>query len=69
MLPRPRSTYLADIDGIVYGEDPSEGFVRGRRFLHPKLGFTFTAPDGFILDNAVEAVLGIKHGGAQALAA
>ena len=30
-----------------YGEDPSEGFVRGRRFLHPKLGFTFTAPDGF----------------------
>ena len=33
------------------GEDPSEGFVRGRRFLHPKLGFTFTAPDGFSLDN------------------
>ena len=30
------------LDGMVYGEDPSEGFVRGRRFLHPKLGFTFT---------------------------
>ena len=62
-----RATYLADVDGIVYGEDPSEGFVRGRRFLHPKLGFTFTAPDGFSLDNTAQAVLGIKRGGGQAL--
>ena len=62
-----KAAYLADIDGIVYGEDPSEGFVRGRRFLHPKLGFTFTAPDGFTLDNTAQAVLGIKHGGGQAL--
>ena len=62
-----KATYLSDIDGIVYGEDPSEGFVRGRRFLHPKLGFTFTAPEGFTLDNTAQAVLGIKHGGAQAL--
>jgi predicted Zn-dependent protease len=62
-----KSAYLADIDGIVYGEDPSQGFVRGRRFLHPTLGFTFTAPDGFTLDNTAQAVLGIKHGGGQAL--
>jgi predicted Zn-dependent protease len=62
-----KATYLGDIDGIVYGEDPSEGFVRGRRFLHPKLGFTFTAPDGFTLDNTAQAVLGIKRGGGQAL--
>jgi predicted Zn-dependent protease len=62
-----RVAYFGDIDGIVYGEDPSEGFVRGRRFLHPKLGFTFTAPDGFTLDNTAQAVLGIKHGGGQAL--
>ena len=62
-----KATYLGDIDGIVYGEDPSEGFVRGRRFLHPKLGFTFTAPDGFTLDNTAQAVLGVKHGGGEAL--
>jgi predicted Zn-dependent protease len=66
-LAQARATYLADLDGIVYGEDPSEGFVRGRRFLHPKLGFTFTAPDGFTLDNTAQAVLGIKRGGGQAL--
>jgi len=62
-----REAYLGNIDGIVYGEDPSEGFVRGRRFLHPKLGFTFTAPEGFTLDNTAQAVLGIKRGGGEAL--
>ena len=52
---------------MVYGEDPSEGFVRGRRFLHAKLGFTFLAPEGFVLDNTAQAVLGVKEGGGQAL--
>ena len=66
-LAAAKAAYLADLDGIVYGEDPSEGFVRGRRFLHPKLGFTFTAPEGFALDNTAQAVLGIKRGGGQAL--
>ena len=62
-----RDAYLAAIDGVVYGEDPSEGFVRGRRFLHPRLAFTFMAPEGFALDNTAQAVLGIKEGGGQAL--
>jgi predicted Zn-dependent protease len=64
---RDKAAYLASIDGLIYGEDPSEGFVRGRRFLHPKLGFTFLAPDGFVLDNTAQAVLGVKEGGGQAL--
>ena len=64
---REREAYLASLDGMLYGEDPSEGFVRGRRFLHPRLGFTFQAPDGFTLDNTPQAVLGIKDGGGQAL--
>jgi predicted Zn-dependent protease len=62
-----RDAYFAKIDGIVFGEDPSEGFVRGRRFLHPRLGFTFTAPEGFILDNTAQAVLGVKRSGDEAL--
>ena len=63
---RDRETYLSTIDNIVYGEDPSEGFVRGRRFLHPKLGFTFAAPDTFTLDNTAQAVIGVRDGGTQA---
>ncbi len=64
---RDRDTYLAAIDNIVYGEDPSEGFVRGRRFLHPKLGFTFAAPENFTLDNTAQAVIGVREGGTQAM--
>ncbi len=64
---RERAAYLDGVDGLVYGEDPSEGFVRGRRFLHPKLGFTFAAPEGFSLDNTAQAVLGVRDGGGQAL--
>lgn len=64
---RDRNEYLADLDGMVYGEDPSEGFARGRRFLHPKLGFTFMAPPDFTLDNTAQAVLGLKDGGGEAL--
>ena len=64
---RDREAYLGAIDNIVYGEDPSEGFVRGRRFLHPKLGFTFQAPDNFSLDNTAKAVIGVREGGSQAM--
>lgn len=64
---RDRDAYLAAIDGMVYGEDPSEGFARGRRFLHPKLGFTFVAPNHFSLDNTSQAVLGLKDGGDEAM--
>jgi predicted Zn-dependent protease len=64
---RDRDEYLADINGLIYGEDPSEGFARGRRFVHPKLGFTFMAPPGFTLDNTAQAVLGLKEGGEEAL--
>lgn len=64
---RDHEAYLAAIDNIVYGEDPSEGFVRGRRFLHPKLGFTFQAPEAYTLDNTAQAVIGVREGGEQAM--
>ena len=62
-----RDRYLAAIDGIEFGDDPSEGVVRGHTFIHPKLGFTFTAPPNFALENSAQAVLGIADGGAEAL--
>jgi predicted Zn-dependent protease len=62
-----RDEYLNEINGTIYGDDPSEGFVRGRQFVHPKLGFTFVAPPDFSLDNTAQAVLGLKEGGDEAL--
>ncbi len=64
---RDKAAYLASLDGMTYGEDPADGFVRGRHFLHPKLGFSFMAPEGFVLDNTTQAVLGSKEGAGQAL--
>jgi predicted Zn-dependent protease len=52
---------------MIYGDDPADGFARGRRFIHPRLGFTFTAPEGFTLDNTAQAVLGVKKGSDAAM--
>ena len=64
---RERNGYLASLNGMIYGDDPADGFVRGRRFVHPRLGFTFTAPEGFALENTAQAVLGVKNGGTEAM--
>ena len=53
---RDRDSFLAGIDGILYGDTPEEGYVRGDTFLHPRLGVSFSVPDGFIIDNSSSAV-------------
>jgi predicted Zn-dependent protease len=62
-----RDAYLGAIDGIAFGDDPSQGLVLGRRFLHPKLGFAFEAPDGFTLENQRAALIAVADAGAEAL--
>lgn len=62
-----REAYLTAIDLVMFGDDPSEGTIRGRKFTQPRLGFSFVAPDGFVLENSTQAVLGVKEGGAEAL--
>jgi predicted Zn-dependent protease len=62
-----RDAYLAAIDGLLFGDDPSQGVVRGTLFIHPKLGFAFEAPSGFILENQSAALIGVGDGGAEAL--
>lgn len=52
-----RDSFLNGIDGLLFGDTPSEGFVRERVFIHPVLGLTFTAPAGFTIDNSATAVM------------
>ena len=61
---RARDIYLRRIDGMIYGDSPEDGFVRGRAFVHPILRIAFTAPPGFHLRNAPEAVVGSHPSGA-----
>jgi predicted Zn-dependent protease len=64
---RDRASYLAAIEGMIFGEDPAEGAIRGRKYLHGRLGFAFTAPEGFELESTSQAVLGVASGGNEAL--
>jgi predicted Zn-dependent protease len=62
-----RAAYLAAIDGMMFGDDPANGSIHGRKFLHGRLGFAFVAPDGFVLENSSQAVLGVAAGGNEFL--
>lgn len=44
-------SYLQMIDGIVYGEDPRQGFTENNVFYHPDMQFRFTYPGGWALEN------------------
>ncbi|OWO96532.1 metalloprotease [Rhizobium esperanzae] len=52
-----RDYYLDGIDGLLYGDSPEEGYVRGQTFLHGGLGIRFDVPADFKIDNKVEAVM------------
>ena len=58
-----REEFLEAIDGLVFGEDPAQGLLRGRTFIHPELRFAFEAPEGFRLQNLPQAVIGQGPGG------
>ncbi|HUG54815.1 MAG TPA: hypothetical protein VMR21_14495, partial [Vicinamibacteria bacterium] len=48
--------YLAAIDGIVFGENPREGFFEGGSFFHPDLRFRLEFPRGWKTQNQKQAV-------------
>jgi len=52
-----RQRYIDAINGLVYGDSPRHGFVRGREFLHPDLYFRFRVPEGFEMTNTVQRVI------------
>ena len=47
-----RAEYLRRIDGLVYGEDPKQGYVDGGTFYHPELKFQFPVPSDWQLVNS-----------------
>jgi predicted Zn-dependent protease len=51
-----RDTFLSRIEGLVYGDDPKQGVIEGRRFTHPEFRLAFEAPSGFYLVNGTRSV-------------
>jgi predicted Zn-dependent protease len=46
------NSYLQMIDGMVYGEDPRQGYVDSNVFYHPEMKFSFPVPAGWKLGNS-----------------
>jgi len=45
------NSYLRLLEGMVYGEDPRQGYTDGNVFYHPELKFSFPFPAGWKLEN------------------
>lgn len=56
---RHRKKYLRKIDNLRYGNNPDQGIVRGRNFIHPLLGFRFKVPPGFRIQNRKHLVVAL----------
>src|SRR3546814_8747391 len=48
---RNADAFMAAVDGVLYGDDPAQGIVEGRQFLHPDLRLAFTVPNGYGMQN------------------
>jgi predicted Zn-dependent protease len=53
---RNRDQFLAQLDGLLIDDDPRQGIVEGRQFLHPDLRLGFSVPQGYGIQNGVRAV-------------
>jgi len=51
-----RERYLSFIDGLIFGEDPRQGYVKDGVFYHPILRFQFPVPAGWKLTNMATKV-------------
>ncbi len=51
-----RNSYLQKIEGLVYGEDPRQGFLENNVFYHPELKFQFPVPAGWKYQNTPQQV-------------
>ena len=51
-----RDSYLKMLDGLVYGEDPRQGFLENRTFYHPELKFEFAVPAAWSFQNTPQQV-------------
>ncbi len=62
-----RKEYLQMIDGLVYGEDPRQGFVEKNVFYHPSLKFQFPVPASWQVANTPQQVQIVPKDGKAAM--
>ncbi len=55
-----RDSYLRRLDGLVFGENPRQGYFKGSTFYHPELKFLFVFPEGWQTSNQLQAVMAVS---------
>ena len=51
-----KDDFLRRLDGLVFGEDPRQGYFIAQRFIQPVLDFEITFPQGWAVQNSPQAV-------------
>ncbi|MEJ2082394.1 MAG: M48 family metalloprotease [Acidobacteriota bacterium] len=58
-----RNQFLQQIDGLVYGENPREGFTQDGHFYHPDMQFQLRYPSGWQVSNSKSMVTFVAPSG------
>ena len=62
-----RDGYLKRVDGLVFGDDPDQGVVRGTSFLHRSLRFALDFPPEWEIANGQSQVVAKERGGSSVM--
>ncbi len=54
---------MAQLEGVVFGENPRNGYVESGTFLHPELKFQFDLPSGYQVSNEASRVAIVEGNG------
>ncbi len=52
-----RAAIRSQVDGVIFGDNPAQGIVRGTTFLHPPLRFRLDFPAGWQVANSPQQVV------------
>src|SRR6266480_4676685 len=55
-----RDSYLQRLDGLVFGNNPRDGYFKENQFFHPELRFRMTFPQGWTTSNAKQSVVAMS---------
>tara|TARA_R110000787_G_scaffold285173_2_gene400224 strand:- start:187964 stop:189454 length:1491 start_codon:yes stop_codon:yes gene_type:complete len=64
---RARNPFLNQLDGVMFGPDPKEGFMKSDTFIHPGIGFSFDFPPEFTVKNGDAEVFGQDGKGTEVI--
>ena len=64
-----KEDYLRRLDGLIYGDNPRQGFVENGVFYHPEMAFRFSIPANWVVQNTpMQVMIGEKEAGRPAAA-